>query len=286
MAFEDTPPAERVQRMRQFALKLRAEGILRFPWYDSGWLRRYVAAKKFIAEFYPEKLGQFTAFFDSLRTSPDFSVRKLDSVFAAKDMEKIRATVRALEPERLEPHERERFGRRVVHDNPYFRELQSELVSTVSELAGETLVPSYCFLSLYDQFGICEPHMDSPIAKWTLDICIDQDRAWPILFSQVVPWPEDFKAPDGDWKSSVWGSSDLTFESFALEPGEAVFFSGSSQWHYRHPIADATPKSFCNLLFLHYIPERMADIAAPKNWTRIFGIPELDEILWPIIGGA
>ena len=34
--------------------------------------------------------------------------------------------------------------------------------------------PAYNFLSLYTQLDICEPHMDAPKAKWTLNVCIEQ----------------------------------------------------------------------------------------------------------------
>ena len=245
------------------------------PWYDSSWLHSYVAAVKIIERVRPHTRAEFIEAFARLRTRPDFCVKTLDRVFDDNVMELIRETIRALPPELHEQHEIETFGRIVVHNHPFFNNLLKTILPLVSELAEEPLEPSYNFLSLYTRFGVCHPHMDSPAAKWTLDLCIDQSDVWPIYFSQVVPWPETFSCDDKDWQNVIKKSPDLKFSPYNLRPGEAVLFSGSSQWHYRDSLTNVATGAFCNLLFFHFFPAGMSEIIRPKNWPALFGVPEL-----------
>src|SRR5207244_3336916 len=123
-------------------------------------------------------------------------------------------------------------------------------------------------------------HLDAPAAKWTLDLCVDQSTPWPIYFSQVCPWPEsDGEAwSDEDWQDKVKQSASLKFTAYTLKPGQAVVFSGSSQWHYRDRLPDAAIHHFCTLLFLHFIPRGTAELVQSKNWARLFGIPDLSQV--------
>ena len=68
---------------------------------------------------------------------------------------------------------------------------------------------------------------------------------------------------------------DLAWSSHSLEPAEALFFSGSSQWHYRDRLAHPQANSFCTLLFFHFLPKGMKEIVRPETWPTLFGIPEL-----------
>jgi hypothetical protein len=164
-----------------------------------------------------------------------------------------------------------------VHDHPFFTELQQRIVPWVSEMVGEPVEAGYNFLSLYTSRGVCAVHMDAPEAKWTLDFCIDQSAPWPIYFSEVQPWqnPAADEWKDEAWQSNIKQSRLLDFTHYTLQPGQAVLFSGSSQWHYRDPMPEASGKQFCTLLFLHYIPKGTAQLVRPKNWARLFGNPEL-----------
>ena len=263
------------------ARKLIDQTTRTFPWYDSIWLRKYVAAKKMFEHVRPNMLPEFINAFDRLRTRPDFAVRQIDSVFNEQILEKIRDTIKTLPSDALESHETENFGRLVVHNHPFFTKLQKDIQPLVSGLAGELVEPSYNFLSLYSQLGVCHPHIDSPEAKWTLDLCIDQSEAWPIHFSGVVPWPEDFSYPGEDWQTYIKERSNLQFTSYCLQPNEAVLFSGSSQWHYREGLSNGVKSKFCTLLFFHFIPDGMGELVRPKKWPEIFGLPELEAVVNP-----
>jgi len=248
-------------------------------WYDSNWLNKYVAAKELIAEIAPARLQHFVNRLAVLRTDPDFAVKDVDKPFAPDVLCEIKEIIKSLPSDALEVHEAKRFGRFIVHNHPRFTELQVKLVNTVSELVGEPVEPSYNFLSLYTRMGVCEPHLDAPSAKWTLDVCVDQSEAWPIHFSKVVPWPEDRPKFEQNWQESIKNDPNLLFQSKTLTPGNGIVFSGSSQWHYRDPLSPTkNSESFCNLLFFHYIPRGAGDIVVPRNWSKVFGIPELANI--------
>lgn len=249
----------------------------RFPWYDSVWLRKYVAAKEVITRVRPSLLPDFVRAFEPFRTRSDFTVRALDRVFDDATMARILELVHTLKLQRLEAHEARSMGRFVVHDDPWITKLQGTLTSMVSEQVGERVEPSYNFLSLYTKMGVCPVHMDAPEAKWTLDLCLEQSEPWPIHFSRIVPWPEDFTYEGGDWQEWIKANPDLRFQSHALEPGKAVIFSGSSQWHYRDRLPPSGQKQFCHLLFFHFVPEGLYDLSRPKHWPRLFDLPELTE---------
>jgi hypothetical protein len=247
-------------------------------WYDAVWLNAYHAVCDVVARVQPARLDEFVRAFDVLRTPPGFVPHFAPGFLSPAQLERIRAVAAAIPNARMELHEVASFGRFVVHNLPEFTALQHELTATASAWAGQELEPCYNFLSLYTRMGNCAPHLDSPSAMWTLDICIDQSDPWPIWFSRIVPWPKvgDMNAPD--WAEAVKADPALDFKPCVMEPGDAVLFSGSSQWHYRDPLAAAGGKRFCNLLFLHYIPKGSGELLRPANWARMFGIPEIDAI--------
>jgi len=251
-----------------------------YPWYDSGWLAKYVRARTIVQTTKPDRLAAFVDAFRVLRTRPDFQVRLFERPFDDDTLHEIRRVVQSLRPTDLELHEVQGFGRFVVHDHPFFTELQQRTVPLVSETVGEAVEMSYNFLSLYATQGVCPPHMDSPTAKWTLDLCVNQNVPWAIHFSQVCPWPDSEAEtwPDEGWENSIRESPSLHFTAYTLQPGQAVVFSGSSQWHYRDAIPLAGGRQFCDFLFFHFIPIGTAELVRPNKWARLFGIAELSEI--------
>lgn len=245
-------------------------------WYDAIWLEKFIEARSILARVAPSRLDEFVHAFDILRPPPGYAGQRFVADFLSpEEVEKIRETIRQIPMDRLEMHEIRKFGRFVVHDWPEFTALQETLVERVSELAGEPVAPSYNFLSLYTKMGICQPHLDAPSAKWTLDICLGQSEPWPIHFSQVVAWPEDreqLRAIDPD---TIRANPAIHFTAEAPMPGDAILFSGTNQWHYRDALPPGPGKQFCDLLFFHYIPAGTAELIEPGNWARLFDIPEL-----------
>ena len=250
-----------------------------YPWYDSFWLTNYERAKDVIRQVQPEKLPDFVAALSRLKTGADFRTKKIPRLFDEATMASIRQAIAAFQLTDLKLHELKRFGRFLVHDHPFFTELQKRTIDLVSEAAGEAVEASYNFVSLYKKAGVCAVHMDAPQAKWTLDLCIEQSAPWPIHLSQVVPWPEGLTLKeDDDWQRAIKESPDYKFTSYNLEPGEALIFSGSSQWHYRDPLQLDGKEHFCSLVFFHFVPKGMLETVRPKNWARLFSIPELADL--------
>ena len=246
-----------------------------FPWYDSWWLTRFVCAKEFISLHRPARLAEFTRALAPLRTRPDFRHQLLADFFSKSDADTVRTALQSIKKDELELHEIASHGRFVVHDHPLLRELHSAAAADVSRLVGEAVEPSYTFLGLYKMNGKCDAHFDAPVSKWTLDYCIEQSAPWPIAFSQIVPWPETFEREEAGWQERIKASPQNRFTSLAMKPGEAVVFSGSSQWHYREPFAEPGRQHHCSLLFLHFIPSGMKEVAEWHNWERIFDVPGL-----------
>lgn len=245
----------------------------RYNWYDSKFLRQFHAAKRFLSLVAPERLGEFIAAFDVLRTDSTFDVKHVDSVFDGATFQRVIDTVHALRYVELEHYESESFGRSLLRHQPFFTELQSALSAMVSEAVGEQVSPAYNFLSLYRGLGRCEPHLDQPSCKWTLDVCLEQSIEWPIYFSQVVDWPAEPPA-NGPTIEELHADASLHFQSAVLRPNQGVIFSGSSQWHFRRPIS-GLGGDYCHLLFLHYVPVGAEALANPDQWASHFSIPEL-----------
>jgi len=247
----------------------------RKQWYDAVWLARFIEAKAIVARVAPARLREFTASFDVLRVAPDFTQRFLPGFFGDGQLERVRDAVRSIPVDRLRTDEIDRFGRFIVRRWPEFTALQTSLVDLVSDLAGEPVEPSYNFLSLYTRMGVCRPHLDAPSAKWTLDICIAQSEPWPIHFSQAISWPERVEDLAEPSPQALRANPELYFTAEVLTPGDAVWFSGSNQWHYRDALPQRPGRQFCDLLFFHYVPFGTAELVQPKNWARLFDIPEL-----------
>jgi len=249
-----------------------------YPWYDSIWLQKYDRATAIIRKVRPDALTDFVNAFRVFHTRSDFEVKLLQRPFDDATLEAIRVTVKSLRPTDLELHEARSFGRFVVHDHPLLTELQQRAVPLVSGVVGEPVEANYNFLSLYTKMGICPVHMDAPQAKWTLDLCIDQSGPWPIHIGPVQPWPNaEPKAWHGeDWEDKLKRSQ--RFNAYTLQPGQAVVFSGSSQWHYRDAMPDSSGQQFCTQLFFHFVPGSTRQLVRPENWANLFGIPDLSEV--------
>ena len=249
-----------------------------FPWYDSDWLSAYVRAKRLIQSDYPHKYSEFVDTLQPLRTRLDFQTIAIDDLFDRETFGRIEESIAQLTPAEIEQHELFKFGRFVVHDYEYFTQLHQRIAPVVSELVGELVEPSYNFLSLYNNLGICRVHMDAPYAKYTLDVCINQSHPWPIYFSQVQEWPEQF-VDRSDWEQAIVMDRANIFTAMDLSPRQAVIFSGSSQWHHRQRIPQQSVNNFCHLLFFHFIPHGMADTIVPSNWATLFDIPALAKVV-------
>jgi hypothetical protein len=126
------------------------------------------------------------------------------------------------------------FYRWREHNNPLLQMLHQrpDLIVKASRAFGEPVMPSYAFLAMYSSQGICPVHRDRPQCKYTIGLCVSQDKPWPIYL-------ED--------------SSTGIFDEFVLDEGEAVLYSGSDQRHYRKPMIQ-NGGTFCDVALFHMVP--------------------------------
>lgn len=240
----------------------------RFPWYDAIWLRVWHEARDHIIEFHPERLAEFDGAFEALRTDPDFEAQVVDVIDDATH-QRLCDRADELRNVECETHELGTFGRRVVHDDRVFTEVQQALVGAVSDLAGELVRPCYNFLSFYGPDARCPVHLDAPEAKWTVDHCLDRsDHRWPIEVSEVIEWPD-----------GVWGGAPFTrhaaqvpSRSFEHEVGQSMLFSGSAQWHHRASASEHGADFHRTMIFFHYVPVAASDVVDPASWPARFGM--------------
>lgn len=248
------------------------------PWYDSPWLQTFMAVRGYLAEKHPDRLGEFDALLTPLRTLSDFQANHLPGFVDEETLNALRSEVELVVQQPMSEYERDSFGRDLLHNRPAFTDLAHRLADKVAQLVGEAVEPCYNFLSLYGPQGTCEPHMDAPTAKWTLDICIAQSDRWPLHVSPVVPWPQEWdSANNADWKSYIRSNNE--FASITMEPADAAIFAGSSQWHYRDPFPRPDGGGFCHLLFLHYIPTGCSNIVNPESWAELLGLPMIERLV-------
>jgi hypothetical protein len=120
------------------------------------------------------------------------------------------------------------------YNNPMLSQLhrQQSLIDAASGIFGEPVMPSYVFLSMYSNLGVCRAHRDRPQCKYTVNLCVSQDAPWPLYIEDVETG---------------------TFDEVILGEGDAVLFSGTDQTHYRKPMAE-NGGSFCDVAHFHMVP--------------------------------
>jgi hypothetical protein len=118
----------------------------------------------------------------------------------------------------------EMFQRHYINGHAYFQKILHRMMLKIAvDTFKEELVASYSFLSFYQEGrGVCPAHRDRPECYRTIDICLRQRRPWALFV-------------DG--------------EEFLMEPGDAIFYAGSEQLHWRDVISEG---NYCDLLFFHF----------------------------------
>ncbi|MDA0630793.1 MAG: hypothetical protein O2981_05380 [Proteobacteria bacterium] len=151
------------------------------------------------------------------------------------------------------------FIRKYSHNTPFFVSIHRHLSDFASEQFGEPLKPSYVFLSMYEDGGICPLHIDRPQCYRTIDYLITQDdqEPWPILIGEPMSNEDREKLvesnachPKEDSEIAERIAAE-TWHEVLLMPNDAVLYSGTHSWHYRpKPI-----KGKATLVFFHFVPE-------------------------------
>jgi len=246
-------------------------------WYDSYWLRAYQKALEYFRESAPQKLDLFVSETDVFRIPLSFREVQIDDLVSRSCIDQMRGLIASMREEELDTREFLEFGRLILHNNDFFNQLQLDICSRIGGIVGERLQPSYNFLSLYNNLGICKLHMDAPLAKWTVDFCIEQSAPWPLFMSGVQKWPVDIASVNSMSEESILSTCD--FNAYEMLAGEALVFGGSAQWHYRQRMPQLQRTNFCHLIFFHYILEGSDVLSDPLNWAAIFEEEELSDVI-------
>lgn len=154
--------------------------------------------------------------------------------------------------------DKEMFVRRYANNVPFFVAIHKQLAEFASDLFGEKVKPSYSFLSMYEDNGICPLHIDRPQCRYTIDYLIRQNQAepWPIHIGDHMT-DEQRQAldesgevhPEGD---AIQARIDQeNWHTVSLNPNDAVCYSGTHSWHYRSQRLVGT----ADLVFFHFVPE-------------------------------
>lgn len=150
------------------------------------------------------------------------------------------------------------YIRRYVSNVPYLVNIHRQLAGYASEAFGEPVKPSYVFLSMYDDGGICPLHIDRPQCRYTIDYLIDQDQSepWPIRIGgvmtddQLTAILESQQVQPTTPEAIAERIAAEEWDEVLLSPNDAVLYSGTHQWHYRPERLKGT----ASLAFFHFVP--------------------------------
>jgi len=116
------------------------------------------------------------------------------------------------------------------YDYISFVELLCEKNVQVSQLVGETVLPTYTYARIYEKGAVLTPHVDKEECEISITVNLECDTPWSI-------W---IQTPKGE-KREV-----------KLNPGDAMIYFGMTAPHWR----DAFKGNACTQVFMHYVRSR------------------------------
>jgi len=109
-------------------------------------------------------------------------------------------------------------------------ELLTNKTSTVSELIGETVLPTYTYSRIYRNDSVLKRHTDRPACEISMTVHLGGDKPWAIW----IETPESVK------------------KCITLNPGDAVLYLGCVSPHWRGRFEG----DYYAQIFLHYVRSR------------------------------
>ena len=116
------------------------------------------------------------------------------------------------------------------YDYISFVELLCEKNVQVSQLVGETVLPTYTYARIYEKGAVLTPHVDKEECEISLTVNLECD----------VPWSIWIQTPKGE-KREV-----------ELNPGDAMIYFGMTTPHWREEFNG----NICTQVFMHYVRSR------------------------------
>jgi hypothetical protein len=117
------------------------------------------------------------------------------------------------------------------------------LTTTVSQLVGRELLPTYDYLRIYREGDICRVHYDRPSCEHSLSLTLD--------YSDGAVWPLEIGAEESLPSARVeedFGAE--RFTSIEMQVGDAVLYRGVN---HRHGRTQPNPNGWSVHLFLHWV---------------------------------
>ena len=127
------------------------------------------------------------------------------------------------------------FGK-VYQDATPFLELLCEKRNQISDLIGESVLPTYSFCIVYGPESQLIPHLDRPACEVSLTVHLGGDVKWPIFI----------RKPNGEPSA------------FDLNQGDAVIYFGCTAEHWREKFIG----QYYSQVFLHYVRSN-----GPNAWA-------------------
>lgn len=129
-----------------------------------------------------------------------------------------------------------------------FLELLCEKTPEVSEIIGETVLPTYTYSRIYKKNDVLEKHTDRDACEVSLTVHLDGDKDWEIF----VQTPDKKEIP------------------INLNCGDALFYLGCDAPHWREKY---TGKSYAQV-FLHYVKSRGSRTLSYFDKNKFFEEPK------------
>jgi predicted 2-oxoglutarate/Fe(II)-dependent dioxygenase YbiX len=116
------------------------------------------------------------------------------------------------------------------HNYISFLEILCQKTSEVSEIIGESVLPTYSYARIYKNGDILKKHTDRDACEVSLTVHLDGDSEWEIFVE----------------------SSNNESQSIKLQSGDALLYYGCDSPHWR----DEYNGTFYSQVFLHYVKSR------------------------------
>ncbi|MBN8281273.1 MAG: hypothetical protein J0M16_11735, partial [Gammaproteobacteria bacterium] len=124
-----------------------------------------------------------------------------------------------------------------IHNEPTIAALHNGLAGLVNTIGPEPVLPSYSFLSCYEEGAVLDRHLDRPQCRYNICFVLDMQFT-DGRTGEPEPWPIYLELQGRPVEA-------------LMQVGDGVFFSGSSIWHWRDALPPGRRVVVC---FSHYVP--------------------------------
>lgn len=117
------------------------------------------------------------------------------------------------------------------------RSVHLALGKLVKKVTGQDRIPSFSFIARYQSGFVLARHTDRPQRVWNMSLHLDAE---PETESESA-WP-------------LYMESNATATAVRLAPGDAVFYSGTKNPHWRDAQSQGHWSTIC---FCHFVPANL-----------------------------